>query len=188
MTMIPNPLGGDRLSLLAVRMKKGDRRAAAEMYDELLPKVYGFLFTRTGKKEVAEDLSQDIFLKLVDKIESFDEKRGKFTVWFWQMARNVLIDFYREKKEIPFSSFEEEAVASMAIAKNPDIDDRLKHKKLKEFLTTLADEERELFELRYVAEVPYKEIAVMLAKSEGSLRIAALRVKEKIKKEFGGEV
>jgi len=182
--MAPNILQGDRLTQLAIKMKKGNRRAAAELYDELLPKVYGFLFTRTGKKEIAEDLSQDIFVKLVEKVASFDEKRGRFTVWFWQMVRHVLVDYYREKKETPFSSFEEETVASMAVAETVNIEERLRYAKLKEFLTTLAAEERELFELRYVAEMPYKEIAVLLAKSEGSLRVAALRVKEKIKKEF----
>ncbi len=182
--MVPNALDGDRLTQLAIRMKKGDRRAAAELYDELSPKVYGFLFTRTGKKEIAEDLSQDIFVKLVQKVESFDQARGRFTVWFWQMVRHVLVDYYREKKETPFSSFEEDTVASMAIVENPNIEERLRYNKLKDFLKTLAEEERELFELRYVAEMPYKEIAVLLAKSEGSLRVAALRVKEKIRKEF----
>jgi RNA polymerase sigma factor (sigma-70 family) len=177
-------LKGDRLTALALKMKKGDRRAAAELYDDLMPKVFGFLFTRTGKREIAEDLSQDIFVKLVEKIFSFDEKRGRFTVWFWQMVRHVLIDHYREKKETPFSSFEEETVAALAIEEFPDFDHKLQYDKLKVFLATLTDEERQLFELRYLAEMPYKEIAVMLERSEGSLRVAVLRVKEKIKKEL----
>ena len=166
-------------------MKRGDRRAAAELYDELLPKVYGFLFTRTGKKEVAEDLSQDIFLKLVEKVSTFNKDRGRFTVWFWQMARNVLIDYYREKKETPFSAFEEETVAGMAMTEMPNIEERIRYNKLKKFLATLQSDERELFELRYVVEMPYKDIAAVLAKSEGSLRVAALRIKEKVRKELG---
>ncbi|HVN26674.1 MAG TPA: RNA polymerase sigma factor [Candidatus Paceibacterota bacterium] len=179
-----NMLKGDRLTGLALKMKKGDRRAASELYDDLLPKVFGFLFARTGKREIAEDLSQDIFVKLVEKIASFDEKRGRFTVWFWQMVRHALIDHYREKKETPFSSFEEDTVASMATAEFPDFDAKLQYEKVKVFLKTLTDEEQQLFELRYLAEMPYKDIAVMLARSEGSLRVAVLRVKEKIKREF----
>ncbi len=166
-------------------MKRGDRRAASELYDELLPKVYGFLFTRTGKKEAAEDLCQDIFVKLVEKIDTFDKDRGRFTVWFWQMARNVLIDYYREKKEAPFSAFEDDVVAAMATTEMPNIEERMRYSKLREFLATLQHEERELFELRYVVEMPYKEIAVVLAKSEGSLRVAALRIKEKVRRELG---
>jgi RNA polymerase sigma factor (sigma-70 family) len=60
----------------------------------------------------------------------------------------------------------------------------LRYDKLAMFLKTLSEEEKQLFELRYLAEMPYKEIATMLERSEGSLRVAVLRVKEKIKKEF----
>jgi RNA polymerase sigma factor (sigma-70 family) len=177
-------LPSDHLTRLALRMKKGDRAAAAKLYDELSPKLYGFVFTRTSKREVAEDLSQDIFLKLVEKIHTFDKDRGRFTVWFWQMARNVVIDYYRAKKETPFSHFDDEAVAAMAVTEMPDIEQKMQHDQLKDFVTQLEPEERELFELRYVVEMPYKEIAVVLAKSEGSLRVAALRIKEKVKNEF----
>lgn len=174
----------DRLTALAVRMKKGDRKAAAALYDELGSKTFGFFFARTGKREVAEDLSQDIFVRLVEKIGMFDEKRGRFVVWFWQMARNMLIDHYRTKKEVPFSMFEETEVELMSVSEMPDIDDRLKYRKIQGFLHTMSEDERELFELRYVADVSYKEMSMMLGKSEGALRVAVLRIKDKIKHEL----
>jgi RNA polymerase sigma-70 factor (ECF subfamily) len=178
----------DQLTVLAIRMKKGDRKAAAELYDELSGKVYGFFFTRTSRKEIAEDLSQDIFVRLVEKIDGFDEAKGKFPVWFWQMARNMLVDHYRTKKEITFSAFEEEEVEAMSITGTPNIDDRLHYQKVQTFLKGMSDEERGLFELRYVAEMPYNEIGKILGKSEGALRVAALRIKEKIKKELKHEL
>jgi RNA polymerase sigma-70 factor, ECF subfamily len=175
----------DHLTMLAISMKRGDRRAAAELYDELLPKVYGFLFTRTSKREVAEDLAHDVFIKLIEKVETFDETKGAFVVWFWQMVRRMLIDFYRKKQETPFSHFEEGAVEAMAVDERaPDLDGKFEREKLAVFLKTLSDEERELFEYRWVAELSYHEIAQATGKSEGSLRVAALRVKEKIKKEL----
>lgn len=186
--MASDQLKNDRLTVLAVRMKKGDRKAAAALYDELSPKVYGFFFTRTGRREIAQDLSQDIFLKLVERVESFDEERGRFVVWFWQIARNLLIDHYREKKATPFSSFEESEVEAMAVHEVPDVDSRLHYRKVQIFLKTLSEDERELFELRYVTEMPYQEIAALLERSEGSLRVAALRLKEKIKKGLKDEV
>jgi RNA polymerase sigma-70 factor (ECF subfamily) len=175
----------DRLTSLAVRMKRGDRNAAAKLYDELLPKAYGFFFTRTGRKETAEDLSQDIFLKLVEKIQHFDERKGSFVVWFWQIARNLLVDHYRGKKTVAFSSFEEGEVEMMSVGEMPDLDSRMRYQNLQHFLKTLGEEERELFELRYVGDASYREIARITGKSEGSLRVAALRVKEKIKKQLG---
>jgi len=174
----------DPLTALAVRMKKGDRKAAAKLYDELFPKAYGFFFTRTSRREIAEDLAQDIFLKLAEKIGSYDETRGRLVVWFWQMARNMLVDHYRTKKETPFSSYEEGEVEMLSITPPPDLDHKLRYRKVQEFLATLSHDERELFELRYVAEMPYKDIAELLGRSEGSLRVAALRIKEKIKHEI----
>jgi RNA polymerase sigma factor (sigma-70 family) len=180
-----NNLSRDRLTQLAVRMKKGDRKAAAALYDELLPKVYGFIFTRTSKREVAEDLAHDIFIKLIEKIGAYDETKGAFVVWFWQVVRRMLIDYYRKKQETPFSHFADDEVEAMSIDfQPPNIDDKVRYEKLQIFLSTLGDEERELFEYRYVAEMPYGEIAEATEKSEGALRVAMLRIKEKIKKEF----
>ena len=163
-------------------MKKGDRKAAVRLYDELGAKVYGFFFARTGAREIAEDLSQDIFVRLVEKVETFDEAKGRFTVWFWQMARNMLIDHYRAKKETPFSKFEENEVEAMSVTEMPDIDGRLAYRKVQHFLKTLSDDEQELFELRYVADISYREMSVILGRSEGALRVASLRIKEKIKR------
>jgi RNA polymerase sigma-70 factor (ECF subfamily) len=174
----------DHLERLAAKMKKGNRAAAAELYDELAPKVYGFVFSRTSSREVAEDLSQEIFVKLIEHIKSFDRKKGNFVVWFWRMARNMLIDHYRQKKAVPFSHFEEDVVEEMAIGEIPDTDNVMAARRLKELMNTFSDDEKELFEMRFVAEMPYKDISVLLDRPEGTLRVAILRLKEKIGKEF----
>ena len=174
----------DRLDRLVVKMKKGDRGSASALYDELAPKLYGFIFSRTGSREIAEDLSQDIFIKLIERVESYDDKKGRFTVWFWRMARNTLIDYYRQKKSMPFSHFEDDEVAAMAIGEIPDTDHVLAHRRLRSIVATFSGEEQELFELRFVAEMAYKDIANILDRPEGALRVAALRLKEKLQKEF----
>ena len=176
--------GSKELTALANRMKKGDRKAAEKLYEELFPKVYGFFFSRTGKKEIAEDLSQNIFIKLIEKIKIYDTKKGSFTVWFWHMARNMLIDYYRSKKEHPFSNFEDDTVEAFMVMETPDFEQRLQYNKVKGFMGTLASHERQLFELRYIADMPFKEISVIMAKSEASLSVAAYRIRNKIQKEF----
>ncbi len=178
-----NQLSADWLTKLAVRMQNGDRNAAAELYDNLLPKVYGFLYTRTSKREVAEDLAHDVFIKLIEKIDAYDASRGAFVVWFWQVVRRMLIDHYRKKQETPFSHFEPGAVEAMAVDERmPAVDEKFQHEKLLVFIKTRSEEEQELFEYRFIAEMPYGDIAELMGRSEGSLRIASLRIKEKIKK------
>lgn len=178
--------GSERLTLLAIEMKEGERRATEALYNELSPKVYGFLFARTGEKEVSEDLMQRIFIKLIEKIASYDREKGRFTVWFWRIVHNALVDYYREKKETPFSILGEEVVESLAIAEAAKIEEKMQCDKIKSFLETLASADRTLFEMRYISEMSYKDIASALARSEGSLRVTALRVRGKIRKEFKG--
>jgi RNA polymerase sigma-70 factor (ECF subfamily) len=174
----------DRLDRLVAKMKKGDRTAAGTLYEELAPKLYGFVFSRTGSREVAEDLSQEIFIKLIERVESFDDKKGRFTVWFWRMARNTLIDHYRQKKMTPFSHFEDDEVAGMAVGEIPDTDNVLAYRRLRKVVATFSREDQELFELRFAAEMSYRDIANILERPEGALRVAALRLRDKIKKEF----
>ncbi len=100
------------------------------------------------------------------------------------MARNTLIDHYRQKKAVPFSQFEDDEVAGMAVGEIPDTDNVLAYRRLRLVVGTFTPEEQELFELRFAAEMSYKDIAHILEKPEGTLRVAALRLREKIHKEF----
>lgn len=173
----------DALTKLAVRAKNGDLLAAEKLYEELFDKVFGFCMNRTSNRTVAEDLTQDIFLKLVDKINTFDEAKGNFLVWFWQLARNTLTDHYRKAKDINFSEIEEEKMEKITPIVHPErVEYKIEFDRVKSFVDTLSAEERELFELHFVADMRYKDISALTKKSEGSLRVAVNRLKEKVKK------
>ncbi|MFA5098912.1 MAG: RNA polymerase sigma factor [Candidatus Paceibacterota bacterium] len=176
---------GRRLNRLAKKMQKGDAGAAEEIYKYFANRLFGFLFSRTRSKPTAEDLAQDIFLKLVSKVELFDPKLGNFSSWFWQLARNTLIDYYRSsdnKKSNNFSELKEEILEeASAIDESRRLENKIELNKVFEFLKTLQPEEQEIFEMRFIAQLSFREISRMLDKSEGSLRISAMRIKNKIK-------
>lgn len=170
---------------LARRMQYGDEEAASRLYDELAGKVFGFCMNRVRDRALAEDLTQEIFLKLVSRIETFDPKKGTFTVWFWQMARNAIIDHYRKQKEIVFADIKNEyAIPEVAVSHNIelDVEGRLEREKVGAFVKQLSAEEQELFRLHYLAELSYKEIADVVRKSEGALRVAVSRLKKKLRR------
>ncbi|MDI6820773.1 MAG: RNA polymerase sigma factor [Patescibacteria group bacterium] len=177
-----------KFNRLAEKMRNGDERAAQTLYKELIDKVYGFCLSRVREKAAAEDLTQDIFVKLIGKIGTFDKKRGNFLGWFWQLVRNTLTDYYRSggRNVLSFSEFPEEA--KIEEVASYDIRDQLQQKieciNLSELIRTFAADEQELFEFRFVAELPYEEISNIIGKSEGTLRVAANRLKSKIKNSF----
>lgn len=181
-----NFFGRNKLDRLALRVKKGDRRAASELYDELVSKIFGFCLNRMHDRIAAEDLTHEIFLKLLEKVATFDSKKGKFPVWFWRLARNTLIDYYREKKSVPFSNMaEEEAIDRPIHANQAELfDEKLEYEKVRELVSSFAENDRDIFELRYISDLSYGEMAEILNKSEGTLRVAVSRLRQKIKKEF----
>lgn len=172
-------------------MKRGEKKAAEALYKELSGKVFGFCRTRVSSRQTAEDLSQEIFIKLVERIETFDEKKGNFVVWFWRLARNTVIDHYREKKMASFADIAEEALEGITDSDserpsghNDRLDIKMEHERLRAFVSSLTEAEQEVFEARYVADLSYKEMAELLDKSEGALRVEITRLKKKIKAGF----
>lgn len=173
----------DRLTRLALNMQKGDKGAAEKLYSELVGKTFGFCVSRVRHRHQAEDLTQDIFLKVVDGIHTFNPGSGVFSVWFWQIARNTLTDHYRRAKDLSFSDVSETRIETASID-NPETraEESLERRRLNEFLKSLPEEDQELFRLHYLADLSYREISKILNKSEGSLRVSVSRLKEKIRK------
>jgi len=175
--------GQDELTKLAVKAKKGDALAAEKLYEKLFNKVFGFCMNRTSNRAVSEDLTQDIFLKLVDKIETFDERKGNFLVWFWQLSRNTVTDYYRKIKETNFSDIEEERLEKLSPTTDyQNLDHKIEFDRVRVFIGDLSDDEKELFELHFVADMKYSDIEKILNKSGGALRVAVSRLKQKIRK------
>ncbi|MBU6501012.1 MAG: RNA polymerase sigma factor [Patescibacteria group bacterium] len=178
-------IGQDNLTRLALRAKNGDKGAAEGLYDNLFSKTFGFCMNRLRNRELAEDLTQDIFLKTLDNLDGFDKEKGNFVVWFWRLAHNTIIDYFRAKKSQTFSDLSEMFLDSMEDEGGRiDLDVKFEAEILKKFVNTLTSDEKEIFELRYIAELSYSEIAEIAAKSEGALRVSASRLKQKIRDHF----
>lgn len=164
---------------MAVRLKQGDETAGNEIFAYFSPLLYRFFLIRTAHRTLAEDLTQDVFIKIITKIDTFDDTKGNFPGWIWQIARNTLIDHFRDKKDIPFTDagegIEEIAVASV------DLDQQMRVQTVMTAVRQLSEEEQELFSLRYVSDASYKDMSALLGRSESALRTALHRLNKKVK-------
>lgn len=165
---------------LASRLKDGDRSAAGSIFDELAPQTYRFFYARTGQRETAEDLMQEVFLKVVKRIEQFDLNEGDFVPWFWKIAHNSLIDFFRVKKPLYLDDMTD---------KGFDIRDEKNHimsnarmREVMNIVKSFSPEDQELFELHFLADLSYSDLAQVTGKSEANLRVMIHRLKQKILK------
>lgn len=153
------------------------------LYEENARHVYLFLLRLCGDSDLAEDMMQDTFLKAVEKVDSFDS-RCDITTWLCQIAKNNFYDYLRKKKNIPpMAELEPELSAD-----KPTIEDMIisgeAEREIRQIIHKLEDPYKEVFMLRFYAELSFREIGMTFDKSEVWARVTYLRSKEKILKEL----
>ncbi len=169
-------------SQIVHRCMDGDSGAWAEMVRTHQKRVYGLCYRFTGNAADAEDLTQDVFLKIYSNLGSFDAARGSLPVWITTMTRNLLVDnFRRTRNQRATSSLddgweqaEELKPSDRLVAKGPSPHESAAHKELAHMvqgaLAKVSVELREAVILRDLQDLDYKEIAQVLAIPEGTVK------------------
>jgi RNA polymerase sigma-70 factor, ECF subfamily len=153
-----------------------------QLYDEYVRKIFNFIYYKTHHKETAEDLTSDTFTKAFRKLDNFDSKKGKFSTWLYQIARNTVIDFYRVKKS--HVNIDDVWDLSEDIHIERDFDTAEKLKEVKKYLKSLDSCHREIVLLRVWDGLSYKEISDAVGKDEVNCRVIFSRTIQALKKEM----
>jgi len=168
----------DPFNVQAEALQKGEAGSAEKIFDHFSRPIYAFFMARIRHKETAQDLTQEVFLKVIKSIEQFDRKSGDFTSWIWQIARNSAIDYFRHKRSFYLAdmpdggaNISEERVQS---------DESAKVREIMTIVESFPAEEQELFQLHFVADVSYAELARVTGKTESALRVAIHRLRKKL--------
>ena len=160
----------------------GDSGAWAEMVRTHHKRVYGLCYRFTGNVADAEDLTQDVFLKIYSNLASFDLTRGSLQVWITTMTRNLLVDNFRRTRnqratgslDEGWESTEELQPIDRLTAKGPTQHEQAAQKELSAMvqsaLARVSVELREAVILRDLQDMDYKEIAQVLGIPEGTVK------------------
>ena len=135
------------------------------LYDRYIDKIYKFIYLKTSDRETAEDITSDVFYKVLNSINNFENKNEEksFQSWIYRIANNAVIDFYRTKKEE--ISIDTIFDIPEEIHYGVNFDNKEKLQKIKIFLETLKADKREVILLRIWEDLSYKEIAEITWKS-----------------------
>jgi RNA polymerase sigma-70 factor (ECF subfamily) len=160
----------------------GDSGAWAELVRTHHRRVYGLCYRFTGNAADAEDLTQDVFLKIYSNLASFDMGRGTLQVWITTMTRNLLVDnFRRTRNQRATSSLDdgwdgtdELRPVDRLMANGPSPQESAAQKELAKMvqnaLARVSVELREAVILRDLQDLDYKEIAQVLGIPEGTVK------------------
>ncbi len=168
----------DQFNAQAEKFQKGDIHSAEKIFDHFSKPIYAFFMARIRHKETAQDLTQEVFLKVIKNIDQFDRESGDFTAWIWQIARNSAIDYFRLKKPSHLADLPDEGVN--IVEEHAKSDESAKVREIMDIIESFSVEERELFELHFVADMSYTDLARATGKTESALRVAIYRLRKKL--------
>jgi len=172
-------------ALMVRRCLNGDSSAWAEMVRTHHKRVYGLCYRFTGNATDAEDLTQDVFVKIYSNLSSFDAARGSLPVWITTMTRNLLVDnFRRTRNQRATGSLDEgwdtsddsrparqiDRLMAGGISPHDAAVKKELEKMVQEALAQVSVELREAVILRDLQDLDYKEIAQVLDIPEGTVK------------------
>lgn len=154
---------------LLERARDFDQKALAEIYDCYADRIYTYIFHRVGSRPIAEDLTADVFVRMLEAIERNSFAQTSLRAWLYRVAHNIVVDYYRaQPSEQPVLLDERLGVVSGD--PRPRIEARLAQAGLRTALSRLTDRQQQVIVLRFGEGMTAREVAEVLGTTEGAVR------------------
>lgn len=171
------------VGLLVRRCIAGDAAAWEEIVQLYHRRIYNICYRFAGSADDAQDLTQEVFIKMYRTLKTFDVERGALITWVTAMTRNLLVDHFRKTKQdrltdsmdVPASEHEDamplsERIADTGISPDARVKSRETSETVHRALQKLSPELREAVILRDLQDMDYREIATVLKVPEGTVK------------------
>ena len=160
-----------------------------DMFNDYYRKVRGFFVGKIGNEYDAEDLTSKVFLRCYENIDKFDPSKGSESTWIFTIARNLLKNYYRDRKVT--ASIDN--MEGFEIVDDVDVEEEIGHaerlEEIRAFLDPRIDKldgvKRQILMMRYYDEMNSKDIAQVMHMTAGNVRIILKRTLDKLRVEAG---
>jgi len=167
--------------LLIQEAKNGEQGAFGELYDHYMPKIYRFVFFKIGVKHEAEDITHQVFSHAWENIKKYESRGFSISSWFYRIASNAVIDYYRTyKNNLQIENVSEEKFANEPTLEK-DFDIGLNIERVQKAIRLLEGDQQNVIIMKFVDELSNKEIAEVLEKTEGAIRVIQHRALKQLK-------
>ncbi len=151
------------------RAQEGDTAAIGKLYKQHHLKVFQYLCYRVGDREAADDLTSEVFLRMVKSLPRYRQQSTAFEAWLFRIARNLAIDYFRKMKFRRHATLEEGLVSDRADP-GAAVEQGLTAERLEKALNGLNGNQRDVIALRFAAEMPIAQVSQTLGKSEAAVK------------------
>ena len=156
-------------SLLLERAKEYDSRALGEIYDTYFDKIYRYVYRHLGKAHLAEDLTADVFLKLLEAIKASRSPRTNLSAWLYRVAHNLVVDHFRR-----WAGGESLPLEERLVAAGDDLtvvmEKKLAQQQLRAAISHLTTDQQQVIVLKFVEGLSNAQVGQVLDKTEGAVK------------------
>ena len=183
--MAQNELDNEQKSNIEQWVKEaqsGNWQSFSKLYEHFVDKVYKYNYYKVSSQDEAFDLTETVFLKVWDNLKSYKPKAGSsFGSWVFRIAHNLLVDHYRLKKEtVELTDIHPDKREEASPLHKTE--ETLRKETLKQAMSKLKDIYKEVLTHSYLNELSNSEVAELMNKSEGGLRVLKFRALQELKK------
>ena len=165
------------------RARTGDQQALADIYDWYMPRIYRYTVARCGNTAEAEDLTEEVFLKMLGAISDFRWKDVPFSSWMFRIAHNVVATHFRRAaqrggatSEIPVDMVDGKPDLAVTVEQQITIEE------VRRATSLLPEAQREVIELRFAVGLSIADTAKALGKREGNVKALQHKAVGKLQK------
>lgn len=187
-TTVPTiPYKQSEIVKLVEKAADGDLEAFGELYSIYLAPIYRYVSYQVRDKMTAEDIVEEVFVKAWKAIGTCKGKSQTFSAWLYRIAHNHVVNTLRRmNKRVSLESVEMD-IETLIEVTNPEqeVEAKLARQELLEAMTCLSQNQRQVIMLKFIEGLDNSEIAQILGKREGAIRVLQMRALYKLRQELG---
>jgi RNA polymerase sigma-70 factor (ECF subfamily) len=161
------------------QVKNGDAEAFGMLYEQYAEMVFRYVYAHLDSRLDAEDLTEEIFIRAWRALPKYDERGLPFSAFLFRIARNSLIDHYRQRKAV--QSIEEGELAAREAGPEEAVEGRMVEGDLRERLGRLREDYRNVLVYRFLSGMTPEETAGVMQRSVGAVRVLQHRALSALK-------
>jgi RNA polymerase sigma-70 factor (ECF subfamily) len=169
--------------MIWIQAAKSNPSKFGPLYSKYYKKIFTYIHQRVQDHDTSQDITSKVFIRAIQKINSFENKGYSFGSWLYRIAHNEICQEYRESKREKHIELSDGKI-NLLIADEFDIEKEERLQKLQKALGNVKVKYLKIIELRYFEELSFREIGIELKISENSAKVRCFRALEKLKEVY----
>jgi len=176
----------DSESALLERARECDGAAIAELYDRYSLRIYNYVYHRVGNRNLAEDLTSTVFVRMLEAIRTSKAWRSSFSGWLYRIAHNVVVDHFRSGKQDRDLPLEDMTLPS---SERPaeSAERSITQERVRAAINELTETQGLVISLKFLQGMTNAEVASLMGKNEGAIKSLQFRGLAALRRVMDGE-